>query len=224
MPNPGRRRGRVIGRPRKYRINRGFAPLRHTQLFSNPGFPDQMRVTLKYVDFADFTTGGVPNNATYRGNGAQDPQFAVGGHSPLYWDQIKLIYGRYYVEAVKVNLHIASSGRVKFALWPNIDSVALTNFNTGAEQPRCIVKSANATDIVNMTANYTTKAVLGGRGQKDLDYTGLTGGLPSKQWYIHVLANGIDQSTAFDVEYTIILAYKIIFFDKKLVAGSGGGI
>lgn len=85
-----RRRAFIRSRRRRPRILR----------FPRSSFPNQLIVTLPYVDSRTYSltsVNGHDNYHSWRANGAYDPSFTGTGHQPMGWDQYTAIYTDYTV-------------------------------------------------------------------------------------------------------------------------------
>ncbi len=62
------------------------------------GFPHKMQMRHEYSDYGVFVnTAGAISNAFFSTNGMYDPDASIGGHQPLYFDQMAAIYRHYTV-------------------------------------------------------------------------------------------------------------------------------
>lgn len=65
---------------------------------------------MRYVEYVTLDSSTSIVNAVYRANGAQDPRYAVGGHSPHTFDQWALRYKHYRVLSSKISVqHVPDS-------------------------------------------------------------------------------------------------------------------
>lgn len=72
------------------------------------GFPDKMRVRLKYVDQVSLdATASVPAIHVWRANSLYDPDYTatLTGHQPSNFDKLATIYDRYTVTGAKIRVY-----------------------------------------------------------------------------------------------------------------------
>ncbi len=79
-------------------------------LYSNP-FPAKHRVKLTYCELYSFTpSASALSSFFYYQTSLYDPRGSVGGHQPLYFDQLAAIYLRYRVIGVDYNVSVSTAG------------------------------------------------------------------------------------------------------------------
>lgn len=101
-------------------------------------FPEKLAVTHKYATIVDYNvaTKTLTRN-TFKCNGMFDPDDRLGGHQPLYFDQLTPIYNHYVVLKSKMKATFLQS-------YPNQTS-----------NPECIV-AVTTDDDTSTTSNYET--------------------------------------------------------------------
>lgn len=70
------------------------------------GFPKQLRIVHRYSEFITLTCG-LTSSAVYNSwlcNGMYDPNTAVGGHQPMYYDQLSALYQHSCVTSSKITI------------------------------------------------------------------------------------------------------------------------
>lgn len=94
---------------RKRRFNRRRQVRSRAMVPVGLGFPKKMIMTHKYSQTVSLTsTGGIYNNLAFNCNSLFDPDAAVGGHQPLYFDQMAAIYDHYTVIGSKITIKLVS--------------------------------------------------------------------------------------------------------------------
>lgn len=105
----------------RYTSTKAFVPSTRNRTASVPrylrnkttGFPKQLSMKHRYVETIELLTqaGAGPVKLGFKCNGMFDPADALGGHQPLYFDQLSQLYNHYTVLAskIKVNFAIDSS-------------------------------------------------------------------------------------------------------------------
>lgn len=101
------------------------------------GVPQSMNVKLKYADRALIATSISGSSVSViRLNSLFDPDFGVGGHQPMGFDQYAAFYNRYRVNAVKIKMTLfndsdpsaLASGPQMISIWPdyNLSGTAIS--------------------------------------------------------------------------------------------------
>jgi len=101
--------------------------------FKGIEWPDVMPVKLVYNDVRAITAAGNEGEYVYRMNSVFDPDFAAGGGQPEGFDQLAVLYGRYRVVALLVDLlatSLTSGNAGCIAIAPSSNSA----LSTTAEQ------------------------------------------------------------------------------------------
>lgn len=136
---------------RKSRTNRPSGPFK----VSNPSDPfrTQMRVKLVYEDHHTAAVGGlgtIGSEFVYNCNSLFDPDKTGVGHQPYGFDQMALLYKRYKVNAVLVELTYSDpseDGLTVVARFnhPGNNSVSMVGLDPTivAEQPRTVIRTIN---------------------------------------------------------------------------------
>lgn len=99
------RKGRVV--KRKVRKSLPYAP--YVNRLGSSGFPQFINTRMKYVDYVTFNTVSAPTTKTYGLNCLFDPDLDLGGHQPMGFDQIQVMYGRYRVSAARIRVTVLNT-------------------------------------------------------------------------------------------------------------------
>lgn len=194
--------------------------------------PDVMRVQLKYVARAAPSGGAVVDisDNVYRGNGAFDPVFAVGGGQPIGFDQWSAFYRKYRVTGSKVELKLLndSDSTVYAFIVANNTSALFTNKDQLIEQQyaksKLCARKNSGTTQANLSM-YMSVAKVRGRPadivEYEQGYAALNTANPNLEffWHIGAYAQG-SNSTNFATDYEAVITYYIDFFDRETLVQS----
>lgn len=210
-------------------VKRKVTPNSKVVIMRNPKYtaPAGVQVVLRYSHRADLDTAIASLNTTVlRGAGAFDPDFAIGGHQPLGFDQWSALYQRYRVVSCKITADFLSEaidtpfdGCIPFVCATETSS-AFTFPDTYMEQPYSkagIMLRHSGISSTRITMNVKTADFEGDSGALfDKDYTADIGGLPTRDWFYHVGAVNSDPSAlTLDCKVHCILEYTIRFYDRE---------
>lgn len=73
--------------------------------YQNGGIPDVLKTKLSYICHYAVTTNG-STYEVFRADSLFDPEYAVGGAQPSYFDQLALLYNHYIVDSSAIELKI----------------------------------------------------------------------------------------------------------------------
>lgn len=194
---------------------------------------DKKRVKLPYCfqDVTGSTAVGSQQAITCRGNGMFDPDYAVGGHQPLGYDQMSAMYYKWFVKGTDVQAtfgttDVTGSPIIYCCLWSDTSATAPVNEKDVVE--RCLANGGQAKTIVGVTNGSkvvlkghfnTTKELNFKEGEKDT--CGYTGGDPALVYYIHAVAvNSNNSGGASNVSVQMNVKYDAEFFDTIGLASS----
>lgn len=191
------------------------------------GMPDSYVTTLEYSDIVKLTNASAPYGAyVYRGNSLYDPDYVIGGHQPLYFDQLMQIYTKYKVVSAQVRVVSVSPVASYLTITPATDPlVANTNTPQYAELPRSVVGAVGTGNVIPsrpLTARYNTQGVLGLTSAQlsDSDYSGTVSTNPSQLWYINITSVSTDITANASVSVHVRISYKAIFYDRVVMSPS----
>ena len=74
------------------------------------GFPKKVTMTHKYKTTISGNATGVLDYFHFRANGMFDPEVALGGHQPMYFDQMSALYDHWTVIGSKIKVTITRTG------------------------------------------------------------------------------------------------------------------
>lgn len=214
-------RRRTYGRYRKAGSKRKSRFAKPTTV-SGLGTSNSAFVRLKYTDI--FTVGANGANQSvnqFRGNGAYDPQLAVGGATPAYWSTYAALYNRYTVfgSSCKVTFTNSSAYNVNVGVIPaNQNYTPGTSFNETCEQPGCVAKvlthaNAGGSKIIKM---YRHSGPIQGVPKLAISLNGDlygagTSGNPTREWYWNVITQNMDETNNTTTRFRIEITYYVRF-------------
>jgi len=199
---------------------RGTNPANQTT-FKGKGFPDRLTTNVVYSDsfILDPSAGTPTPYKTYLLTSGFDPDNALGGGQPTYWDQLAAVYSRYKVNGAKITATFSKSSTISANEGPYIcgiecsDSTSLPTTNAGVliSTPNTSFRIVGQEDgSKSVVATYSSKSV----------YPDFVDGLqarmtsnPTINWYAKVFASpqGVDIEKPINV--IIIIEYNVTLSD-----------
>lgn len=214
-------------RGRKYNKRKAKYQKATSTRMRSPGFTDTMYVRLKYCDTIALSSATTYATRAFRGNGLYDPDYAVGGHQPLYFDQYCEIYQKYRVfgSLIKLNIvNMSQTSSVYFIVEPNSVLSSFSSVSAILEQNRSrqtMVISPNQLFPRRFKHYASTRKVCGlSKAQIDDQWSGTSGADPNEQWYWNLMVASIDGASIPNVNCTVEITYYVEFYDRKQIAQS----
>jgi len=131
------RRTSVSGKTKKTRQTK-FSGVPRSLAGIGRAFPEKLAVTHKYATIVDaFPASKTLGRYTFKCNGLFDPDDRLGGHQPLYFDQLTPIYNHYVVLKAKMK------------------ATFMQNYPNNATNPDCVV-AVTCDDDTSTTSVYET--------------------------------------------------------------------
>lgn len=233
-----RKRARVTPSKSNYKRRRWMSRKRRngTKTKILRTIPDRMLVKLTYIDTfrnANIALDGsgrpsVQRVKTYKSS-LYDPDFAVGGHQPLWYDQYQVLYQKYRVHGIKYDIIVNNNGQNEtFYLMVRPYSSALieVNYETLMERGNCHWRQGGSvnsgSDRVRMKGYMNVAKTLGiSKRQVSLDdkFESNWGTDPATMAYLNLyVANWLGSGTT--LTYTVKLTYYCSFHDRVTPNGS----
>lgn len=224
---------------RTYRSKGRYAPLyRPRRFFSSGsrvgqsiGFPRMLKFQHKYVEQGRLSVGSSIQNVSFNCLGMYDPDPAVGGHQPLFFDQLTSIYNHYVVVGAICKwtfLHEGSGdyNPVRIICWYNDDTtVGYSNMNniqeaTGAQAQA--VTMGGSSPPITVVQKYSAKKTWGGSILSNMNLQGTAAGNPPEGYFFHCSMVQFDPtgSPLVDVNYTVEITYIAIWKELREVPSS----
>jgi len=234
-----RPRFRKQKRYRRFKKKFGTKMNRRAQLnYIGPGrapLPDKYFTKIRYQDWINTASGGVTgvSDVIFSGNGAYDPVTGIGGKGCAGFTELASIYQQYRVYASKIVVHIKSltdvtaTGDGIVMLSPDRSSTSYTmstmidRQSTPFVQTGMINRYANGNQPLVMKCFRKTKNIYGESDIDDDNYAASTTGLPTNEWYWHLVIGRGDQSSisaAPGYQAIIKITYYVRFEKRKSLA------
>jgi len=196
---------------------------------------NSLRTELVYADFYNYSSLTLTSiYKAFRGNGAYDPDVALGGHQPLAYDQISSLYSKYKVHGSRMEISIMNNQdpggithlnkTITMVCYPSVRATPVSNGMTNLiEQPYAQrvqtspVLTAGARK--NLTMSYRTTSEVFGQNTSDQDFAADVTANPVKEWY-WVIWMGCEGQEPIDVSITVKIYYDVTFFARKTLSSS----
>jgi len=190
------------------------------------GFPDRVRVNLKYSDVITLTTG-VAGTAlhVFRGNSVYDPDLTGTGHQPLFRDNYAAVYLKYCVTAARMTIKAINTDGTSAALImcvPSTTQFGLSDVNAVSTLEQV---SAACTQMMPVASRYptylksyaTSTRMLGLRkGQIwDDSYSSVISSQTSSEWFFNIGLLSANAASGVIAKLQILITYTVEFYDRE---------
>jgi hypothetical protein len=186
-----------------------------------------MVVKLNYSEVYILTTAAATlSNWYYYQTSAYDPRGSIGGHQPLYYDQMSAIYARYRVERIDFNITFMTSSAFGHTgyLAASTSTTADTGVELLEERPWVARKTFNTGGgPANLKISILPWQVLGitkQRYESDDQYSATIGANPAIMAYIWPYIYSGSSSGGVNVDTRLEAVYHIKFFELTRPASS----
>lgn len=196
------------------------------------GFPDNFETTLSYSSSFTLTTAatGTAVIKSFNMNGLYDPDPAIGGLQPYWFDQFMAAYDRYAVLGSKaaVTFLVAAPATTTLGVGPwSVGVYGDRNTTSLSTNPEILIETQNGTSDeisgdykkVICTTTYSPKTCLG-KSSWDDAVTGTDAANPTYSWYANVWATELGSVSATSIQCIIKMDYRVRFSSIKDNAGS----
>lgn len=202
-------------------------------------FPPNMFTVISYTETTNLnqTLGGVPAVLQYRMNGAYDPQVAVGGKQPRYYDALlgpdggTAPYRNYRVHASEIKVTVFNSntaigsGSTIVAVLPARSIVTNpTTIDEMAERPYCRQRAIGPVPSWKppVIKHYTkSKYHLGVKDLIDVPATAAAyNSVPSEEIYWNILLCSVDPASTSAIRLQVSIRYFVQLYTLADVADS----
>lgn len=224
---------------RKRRVNKNYqgrslyrrsnAPSRSISRLPVTGFPPTLLMKMKYV--TPITAIANAGNSycvhqVFRANDLYDPDYTGTGHQPLYFDELCLVYGRFVVYGVLIEITAAlqnasSPCGIAINAKPTVTSQPLA---VTAEKPESKYIMVNGGAKAVKFSRYYDIAKLFGISRDALfsedAYTGTSSTSPSTQQYIIIASGPPDTNTGLTLNYNVELTYYVKWKQRNNIGSS----
>lgn len=199
-----------------------------TIVSSGIGFPKKMVMSHKYEETLaltiPFSVGMVKQFMSC--NGMYDPNVSLGGHQPLYFDQMAALYDHYLVIGSKITVTFPPPADANMNVGIYIDDDAgnsLTSSDTVTEQTQAVraLLTPNATTSFQLTKSWSAKKYFGGSILANTELQGTSGANPTEQSYYMIFCQSQTSPTAaYTYNPIVSIEYIAIWKELKEVGSS----
>lgn len=186
------------------------------------GFPDKLRVRLKYATSGTITsTTGSVGKQVFRANSIFDPDLTNAGHQPLYHDTFSSIYNHYSVIGSKIIIKLVNTSTNTFqvVLILDDDATTSTTLDTLTEQGhsrvRLLTPISGSRSSISLVGKWSARKVLGiNPFNRDSQQAAAFGANPTEisTWTIAAsdLAGGTNSIT-----YQVVILYDVLLSELQ---------
>lgn len=203
-----------------YNSIRGTNPQNHLS-FKGKGFPDRLTTNLVYADsfILDPSAGTPMPLKSYLLTSGFDPDDALGGGQPTYWDQLSLIYKRYIVNGAKITATFSKSTSVTANEGPYICGITCSDQSGLPSTSAGLLISSPNTSWRFVSQEDGSQQVVATYSQKNTfpdivdAVQARVNANPTQNWFANVFAGpqGVNVETPINV--IIIIEYNVTFSD-----------
>ena len=196
---------------------------------------NSLRTELVYADYYEYTSLTLTSTyKTFRGNGAYDPDVAIGGHQPLAYDQLAALYSKYYVHGSRIEISVMNNQdpgavthlnkTITLVCYPSVRATPVSNGMANLiEQPYAQrvqtspVLTAGARK--NLSMQYRNTSEVFGSSSTDQDFKAEVTATPAKEWFWVIWA-GCEGQEPINISLTVKIYYDVTFFARKTLSSS----
>lgn len=210
----------------KRKVN-ATAQIPKTMVSLGSGFPRKLKCVHTYHQTTQLVSvaGGLASQLN-RCNGMYDPDASLGGHQPLYFDQMSALYDHFCVIGSKITYYFSHSVTgnllVQVTSYINDDiTLSVTNPDTLAEQvgSKTIIIPAGSNNRFKMVQNWSAKKFFGKSVLGNKALTGTPSADPVEQSIWVLSANQPGGGNA-NIDVQIEIEYIAIWSELKEISGS----
>lgn len=203
---------------------RGTNPA-NSAVFRGIGFPDKLTTNLVYSESIILTPSGITPTpyVVYKPTSLYDPNDAVGGGQPTFFDQLSTIYGRYKVNGCKMTASFSLSTQTAANIGPylcgiqgsDVNSIVSTNPSVLISAPNTTFKLVSEQDgTTSVTATYSPSNTF---EFFDDSIQARTNADPVINWYFKVFASPQGVAVTTPINVVLIMEYNATFSDLKQI-------
>jgi hypothetical protein len=201
--------------------NKPFGPIWTGSFMPNVGFPDRLKIRLKYVQEAQMSSSPNPSGVVMALNGLYDPYISGSGHQPNYYDQLTALYGRYCVTGSQAVVELNNVATVAANCVAAYSDNSITTYTveniseTKYAKTRSLGQTSGAPSVQVIQMPWISTKQL--QGQKEIESDDAmyasTGANPTDATLLTVKVSSVDGSTNANTWVRIILLYDCVFKD-----------
>lgn len=213
----GARRGRRrMGR----KTMRNFSPIYRPP--GGVGFPRQLKMKHRYCETVNMTYNiGSPAVYRYSANNMYDPRTAAGGHQPMFFDQMCVVYNHWTVIASKITIKgtppATAAGLASYVcLVTDDDTSELQTSITALVEDGSKKKNLRVTGGINpqpitMSLGWSAKREFGGSVLANNALQGSTSAGPTEESFFKICLESADASTTVLCYFIVEIEYIAIW-------------
>lgn len=183
--------------------------------FGRYSLPLRCKNTMRYACTTDITMNGAGEAVLgFRANGMYDPEVALGGHQPLYYDQMTALYNHWTVTASKITIKVVplfgAIGFLNATLLIDDDTTLGATALAARERPGSVnwLVSAAENDNPGKTMYWNAQKTFGGNVIDNDELKGTILSDPNEQstYYVYLSGGTLDNPWRVyaDIEYTAV--------------------
>lgn len=163
-------------------------------------------------------------------NGMFDPQVSIGGHQPMGFDQLMVLYNKYRVYGCKWSVTFVSQDTTQHAevlvrVRPNTTTQTIyQDLCESAYTQKRVLGTEGSGQAVQVIKGYTSIAKIRGVAKQTVraedTYSGSATANPSTQPCLNIHVSNMNTASAITVNVRIQMQFFAEFFDRKILTGS----
>lgn len=214
--------------PKRRRVNRrrryAKKSINNKNLVS--GIPQRNFVKLRYAERITLTGSSASAFDTHvmSGNNTFDPNYSLGGHQPMGYDEWGLFYYRIMCRGSKIVCRFSTTtsnadGNTTLFLMPSIDVLTTPNWERFAENQlgkSTVIGPYSGSGTKTMSMYKSTKFMFGdGNGLEQNEYGSLIGAAPPRLWQWLIGAETQNGANLDPVYVDVVITYYCELYDRK---------
>lgn len=223
-----RRGRRRLNMPTATRRGRRRRKKQKNKLVSHQSpIPDVYATVMKYFDVSTVTTG-FTKLQQYRANSLYDPDLTGVGHQPMGYDQLKILYNRYRVDAVHYTITVSNrvSEQLIIGVLPTNGATPST-LGEALEQPRtkfmALAPNGSGDSTKTLSGWISLKDVAAASGsmyKNDDRYQSGVDANPAEAIELNIFSSTATGSSTLLYDISVMLTYKVSMFDRIMLTQS----
>jgi len=180
---------------------------------------DRVITRLKYATLIQ-SSGSPFSEYVFTGNGLYDPDVTSTGSQPAGYDEWSLFYSRYRGLGCSISVKFINNS----ATIGTYVSILATPVSTGVTtvtdaicQPYCVwgrVGAETGNNVLSLRMNMSSGKIFGQNIEYDDLFAAATSANPSRLWYFIINCSTADATTNLDMEYVVVLNYRVKFWSR----------
>lgn len=213
-----KKRRAAIKRYKTGKVRMGAVSLNRS--YPGSGLPNTLIMKHDYYEVLTIVSSTTAATNVYRLNSIFDPDATGVGNAVYYYDQMKLLYGKYCVYGVKVSCTLACESGVSMVMGfkAQNDQTVLTDASLALERPDAksrIVTPGQRTQTISKY--FPIDKLFGVRKQTILDendYKANVGYSPANVYYLQTFAGPLDNATSSGGRIVVKMTYYVKWSDR----------